>query len=52
MQRLERAVREQYPASPQTLIDAVITDVNDYCAPMSPHDDCTMIALRYNGNGS
>ena len=49
LNRLERAVRERYPASPRSLIDAVVDDVHDYCAPMSPHDDCTMIALRYNG---
>jgi len=51
LKRLERAVRENYPTSPRRLIDAVIDDVHDYCSPMSPHDDCTMIALRYKGNG-
>ena len=50
--RLERAIRERYPATPRQVVEAVIKDVNDYCAPLSPHDDCTMIALRYNGNGS
>jgi sigma-B regulation protein RsbU (phosphoserine phosphatase) len=50
--RLERAVRERYPSSPQKLIDAVIGEVHDYCAPMAPHDDCTMVALRYLGHGS
>jgi sigma-B regulation protein RsbU (phosphoserine phosphatase) len=49
--RLERAIREHYPSSPRQLVDAVVSDVNDYSAPMSPHDDCTMIALRYQGNG-
>jgi sigma-B regulation protein RsbU (phosphoserine phosphatase) len=52
MKRLERAVRERYPASPQKLVDAVIDEVNEYCAPMAPHDDCTMIALRYLAHGS
>ena len=52
IKRLERAVRERYPGSPQQLIDAVIGEVNEYCAPMAPHDDCTMIALRYLGHGS
>jgi len=51
MSRLERAVREHYPTTPRQLIDGVINDVHDYCSPMSPHDDCTMIALRYKGNG-
>ena len=51
MKRVERAMRERYPTSPNDLVDAVIGEVQDFCAPMSPHDDCTMIALRYNGNG-
>ena len=49
LSRLERAVREQFRASPRQLIESIVDDVRDYCAPMSPHDDCTMIALRYNG---
>ena len=52
LRRVERIVRERYPTSPRALIDAVILEVQDYCSPMSPHDDCTMIAVRYNGNGS
>lgn len=52
LKRLARTVRENYPCSPRRLIDAVITDVQAHCSPMAPHDDCTMIALRYNGNGS
>jgi sigma-B regulation protein RsbU (phosphoserine phosphatase) len=51
MSRFEHAVRERYPSSPRQLVDAVVNDVHDYCAPMSPHDDCTMIALRYKGDG-
>ena len=52
LQRVERVVREQYPTSPRQLVDSIVGEVQDYCAPMSPHDDCTMIALRYNGNES
>jgi sigma-B regulation protein RsbU (phosphoserine phosphatase) len=51
LQRVERVVRENYPTSPRRLIDSIVAKVQDYCSPMSPHDDCTMIALRYNGNG-
>ena len=51
MKRLERAIREVYPTGPKQLIDSVITDVNDFTSPIGPHDDCTMIALRYNGDG-
>jgi sigma-B regulation protein RsbU (phosphoserine phosphatase) len=50
--RLERVVREASPSRPRRLIDAVIADVQDHCSPMAPHDDCTMIALRFNGDES
>ena len=50
MQRVERVVRERYPTSPRQLIDTIVGEVQDFCSPMAPHDDCTMIALRYNGN--
>ena len=50
--RLERAARETSPSSPRRLIDTVIADVQNHCSPMAPHDDCTMIALRFNGDGS
>jgi len=48
---LERIVGDHYPSSPRDLIDRIIGDVHDFCSPLSPHDDCTMIALRYLGNG-
>jgi len=38
-------------ASPKEIIGAVNTDVRAYCAPDLPHDDCTMIAVKYLGNG-
>ena len=41
---------ERVDVSKRETIDAIVEDVHDYCAPMSPHDDCTMIALRYNGS--
>jgi sigma-B regulation protein RsbU (phosphoserine phosphatase) len=37
--------------APRALIDAVLADVDHYCSPRAPHDDCTMIALRYHGHG-
>jgi len=52
MQRVERVVRERYPTSPRQLVDSIVGEVQDFCSPMAPHDDCTMIALRYNGNES
>jgi sigma-B regulation protein RsbU (phosphoserine phosphatase) len=51
LKSLERVVADHYPSTPQNLIDRVIGDVHDFCSPLSPHDDCTMIALRYLGNG-
>ncbi|NIA13369.1 MAG: SpoIIE family protein phosphatase [Nitrospiraceae bacterium] len=35
---------------PRELIDAINEDVLAYCAPEPPHDDCTMIAVRYLGS--
>ena len=35
----------------QPIIESVLADVDRHCAPMTPHDDCTMIALKYNGHG-
>jgi sigma-B regulation protein RsbU (phosphoserine phosphatase) len=49
LERLERAVEENSPSPPRKLVDAIIADVGRYCSPFSPHDDMTMIALRYNG---
>ena len=51
LEGLERVVGDHYPSAPRVLIERVIGDVHDFCSPLSPHDDCTMIALRYLGNG-
>jgi sigma-B regulation protein RsbU (phosphoserine phosphatase) len=50
--RLRRTVGESYQSSPRRLIEAVLADVEDHCSPMAPHDDCTMIALRFKADGS
>ncbi len=34
---------------PKTLIEKINEDVLRFCAPLPPHDDCTMIAVRYCG---
>ena len=49
MESLCRVAGARYGRSPREVIDAVNTDVRQYCAPGAPHDDCTMIALRYHG---
>ena len=48
---LERVVRAVDDCSPRRLIEAVLADVDRYCSPRQPHDDCTMIGLRYYGRG-
>lgn len=37
-------------SSPKALIEAINEDIVRFCAPLAPHDDCTMIAVRYGGN--
>jgi sigma-B regulation protein RsbU (phosphoserine phosphatase) len=46
---IEQAVAGESEASPRRLIEAVNQAVRAFCAPAHPHDDCTMIALRYSG---
>lgn len=38
-----------WAGTPRALLQHVMEDVTRYCAPQMPHDDCTMIALRYLG---
>ena len=35
-----------YGPAAKELVDAVNEDVRTFCAPLLPHDDCTMIAVR------
>lgn len=46
---LHRCVKKLYGQPARALIEAVIYDVQRYTAPAAPHDDCTMMALRYAG---
>lgn len=48
---ITRVVRAHPGASPRELIEAVLADVDEFCSPAAPHDDCTMIALKYHGHG-
>ena len=50
LEGLERVARDQSENGPQALIEAVLEDVDRYCSPLAPHDDCTMIALKYHGH--
>jgi sigma-B regulation protein RsbU (phosphoserine phosphatase) len=47
---LEEVARERCGDEPHALIEAILDDVDRYCSPLAPHDDCTMIALRYHGH--
>ncbi len=49
---LEKAARAHYGQVPKVLIEAVNNDVLRFCAPGTPHDDCTMVAIRYTGDGN
>ncbi len=51
VERLSQVAQPAVADGPQRLIEAVIQDVDSFCSPLAPHDDCTLIALRYNGNG-
>ncbi|MDQ1256451.1 MAG: Serine phosphatase RsbU [Candidatus Hydrogenedentes bacterium] len=33
--------------TPRALVERIQADVRRHCEPLTPHDDCTMIALRY-----
>lgn len=44
---LSEAAKPCYGRPPLELIAAINAQVKRFCAPAQPHDDCTMIALRY-----
>jgi len=49
IESLREVAETHYGKPPHDLFDTVIADVRRYCEPSAPHDDCTMIALRYLG---
>jgi sigma-B regulation protein RsbU (phosphoserine phosphatase) len=44
--------KAHYGHQPQVLLNAINNDVLRFCAPGQPHDDCTMIAMRYLGSST
>ncbi len=46
-ERLCRVAATFYGRSPKELIDGINEDVRRFCEPSAPHDDVTMIAVRY-----
>lgn len=49
MENLTRIAATLYQATPAEMIESINREVQRFCAPSSPHDDCTMIALKYIG---
>lgn len=47
---LQRRLASLFGRSPRMMLDDVYQDVHSFCAPGAPHDDCTMISLRYLGS--
>lgn len=46
---LQRFVLKLTDQSPKSMLGAINANVRAFCAPDLPHDDCTMIALKYLG---
>lgn len=51
-ENLSTVVRAHLNQTPKVMLEAVYNDVNRFCAPGAPHDDCTMIAVKYLGTGT
>jgi len=47
--RLSTHLAEHAADSPKALVETLHAAARAYCAPADPHDDCTLIALRYGG---
>lgn len=46
---IAEAAMAHHTLAPHALLDALLRDVEAFCAPKTPHDDCTLAALRYLG---
>ena len=47
---LRRGTASLYGHTPRMMLDTIYQEVQRFCAPGAPHDDCTMIAMRYLGS--
>lgn len=47
MENLGRVAVQCHHSTPREMVDAINKEARDFCAPAAPHDDCTMIALKY-----
>lgn len=52
VKKLCEILQDSVDASPRRLVTRILEDVARYSAPIGPHDDCTLIGLRYLGAGS
>lgn len=49
IEALTRIAAAHYGRPARLLVGAVMDEVRRFCEPIAPHDDCTIIALRYLG---
>ncbi len=49
VESLRELLSRHHGATARAMVGAVIEDVNRHTRPGAPHDDCTLIALRYSG---
>jgi len=47
---LKAVLQADQSGGPRRLVEAVLRDVQQFCSPMPPHDDCTAISLRFHGD--
>lgn len=48
--RIAEVARRAAGQPPRELIATVLEEVQRFCAPLAPHDDCTLISVRYLGH--
>lgn len=48
-EKLEQLLGPRRTHAPEEMAATIFEDVWAHCDPNAPHDDCTLIALRYNG---
>ena len=46
---LEQLLKDFVDESPRIVVEEILRDVLRYCEPELPHDDCTLLVLRYVG---
>ena len=46
---LRTLARDLSGEAPEIIVREVLKDVHRFCEPLAPHDDCTLLVLRYLG---